>query len=484
MPLDFAKLKNIINESNSCYLDSFLIFMVIYRNTAFFRQFYEMPVNSDIFTGKYKIYAEQLYNAIKKLYAELDKYSPNNTTCSNYRNIIRTTIGLIVPKLNDKFGSKQTTLNPDSLAKYPTDWRSGQQDPVDLLSILTNIFGVDTSGLEIYHSYGFKYVAGKYNKVDNINPELETIRTSNASLYNSYVSKAEQYVYTLNFNTNTQQPEMPIFAESIIEPPKELTLDGLKDMLISGIGLPGNNSLVRFSGCDIINKQYYPYKEIKGNGNVTLLENTISFDNMLFANWCVGKTAPIYIINVNRVVKADSTIQNFINTQIDIPETLINTCMEPDTIYRFVGAIVHAGFKAGTKTQGHYTAFILNPGDNKYYFYNDGGKEILTEVGDFNAVLDYIPTGDMTAPIRTNCTTLFYLPEDEINNATRDINTSSQVATPATRAESTEEDEEYYEADEGEPYNTLPPPHQKAAPKITLPPYNPNKKLINFVVFQ
>ena len=534
MPLDFTKLKHIINGGNSCYLDSFLIFMVIYRNTEFFGQFYEIPNNSDIFTGRYADYASILNKAIIGLYTELLNSNPDKTVCGHNRNGIRSTIGLIVNKLN-------ITHKP----KYPVDWISGQQDPVDFLSILTTIFRVNTNNLNIIHDYGFKYKAGKIVRIYNIEQELKELKELQPELYNSYVSTAESYMYTFTFNNHNKQPDSVIFAESGQKPPEELPLDDLKTMLVSGIGLPGNNSLIKFSGCDIINKKYTPYlhttesgerviidkliqlndklfaychgnenissvitfkeyqklfpklkldtmKDVKniynilegakvcetGDGRYTMnigrlqctiaLSTPVEFENMIFAEWCVIENAPIYIINVNRVVQTiNNTVKEFINTEIDIPEILINKCMEPNVNYKFIGAIVHAGFKEGTETHGHYTAFILNPTNNQYYFYNDLGTDKLTEVGDFKMVLDYTPNDPMTANIRTNCTTLFYLPEEEIkqlaNKETYTTNTKSQFTT---QNNVTEEEDEFFANDRQ--YNE----------------YNPDEALINFIEFK
>jgi hypothetical protein len=379
-------------------MDSLFIFILLYKNTPFFSNFYtkidlennknipdSLKNNKDIKIAVASIpqYFNDLYNNICK-----NSNSSNVAACRlNIRKNLNFIGGILANNTNMQAGSKKRrkkTKTPitskvgnigNYVKNFARDWLNDQQDSSELLEFLMYIYNINTNiTYDINKCYEYNYKDKEYSVITE---KIYTDRINKLSPSH----RADYIANKLTYHVTTYaEQNLKLFDTDILDP------------IGNGNNTPPtviktyNNALIVFNKWDVINLTHKMSNKIEPD------------DDYIVVNYKINNPLPIFIIQINRLLVTNNDTQ-FNDAKINIPLHITN----PDNKshkYILIGGTIHYGGSKG----GHYTAYILNPATNTYFYYdNNGGNWV--EIGLYDKLI--------TTDFSTRCTLIFYILESD-----------------------------------------------------------------------
>ena len=423
--MDISKLQ--YDGKNSCYIDSLFIFILLYKDTPFFAKFYK-----DIHHNKHAGIADNA-KQIPRYFNDL-----YNNVCigtATTTSVCRTNIRQTLNEIGKLFKKKPQTK------RFERDWLSSQQDSSELLEFLMYIYDINTiMAYNRNNCYEYKNTNITYEQMNNANCTKKFATLSENHLAD-YVNDKFSYHITIDADDTTDFYSNQIY-----------TIDNMEGKPLSSLKFP--DALIIFNRWNVIN-----------------LTNRKNYqrdtDKFILVNYKIKSPPPIFIIQINRLFINEKNHKEFNNNFINMPEYIVNPNNNTNK-YILVGGTVHSGGAHG----GHYTAYILNPATDTYFFYDDMGT--LEPVGNYEKLTSH------NNKFKNYCTLLFYILESDYNTQKSRI---CRVTQPPNKESSSDE---YHSASDKSNQNNIikhEPPNQIPIPQTITLAETYSSDLINFIFY-
>ena len=438
------------NLANSCYADSALIFILVYHEVPFFRdnfytstknnwtqyndvqglsdEFYNTEFNIDGAPHTEKEFVTSLRTLLDNMKSDIEQ---NIQACKN-RNKFRLVLQYIWARNKDILKKKITNLGAVD------NWTNSQLEASDLFQYLIYLFNCLPHDIILKPYSGFRYdINNPGKKLALTHEELSKHTTDKTQIpglinraYATDTDEVPQSIQTLDSIDYTKFKMPSTEGQSTLLYPADTNLHKLMLTTILPNELQPNVNIQNLT--PEIQKAY---SGLINRDIVKFNKWTYDDDNKVFVNYVCKKDLPIIFININRIIRHQNGNKALSLSPIEMTEYITNPVTK--TKYILIGGTIHGGTVSG----GHYTAYIRDPEDDKFYYYNDSGSTI-TQIGNYTQLLQASPN------ISTNSTTLIYIKEedyttqknytldqDEYYNTTNNSNSQSanshqQPATP------------------------------------------------------
>jgi hypothetical protein len=407
---------NLHNSHDSCYADSFLIFILVYHRIPFFLDnFYESAKNdikikqdglpaeffNRIFIARNLQQTEAYYIAeLRQLLGNMQTHLAQKTrTCTDYRDKFRDILQAIWYRNKDKLQPRITNLQDTDT------WNKTDLESSDLLQYLLYLFNVPPHNIYLLPESGFRYDTNELGKkIPLSQDELARMSTPNIQIpgliYNVFATETDEIVPAIQTRDSLDYMKfiMPsteaqntliypndnnlhlLFLTTIL--PNELKRTDITQDTTSTLPADIKDKYAGLINHDIVKFNKWVYDET----------------SKAFINYIARDDLPIIFINVNRIIRHHNGTKELSPHPVDLTEYITNPVT--GTKYILIGGTIHLGGHTG----GHYTAYIRNPANNDFYYYNDIGSTV-GRIGDYNQLLHANPD------ISKYGTTLIYIKE-------------------------------------------------------------------------
>lgn len=433
----------LFNLANSCYADSALIFILIYHAVPFFSDnFYTSTKNNwtqyndvqglsrEFYNTEFIIqdnpYTEMAYvRWLRQLLDGMKNDVQTNARACDNRNVFRFVLQDIWNRNKRYLQRKITNLGAVD------NWINSQLEASDLFQYLIYLFNCLPNDIILKPYSGFRYdtnILGK--KIELTHEALSAITTTKIQvpglinrMFPTVKDEVPQSIQTLDSIDYTKFKMPSTEGQSTLLYPADTNLHKLMLTTILPNELKTKSKIPINVNANLNDDIRIAYAELINRDIVKFNKWTYDNDNKVFVNYVCKKDLPIIFININRIIRNQNGEKELSLSPIEMTEYITNPVTK--TKYILIGGTIHSG----TVSRGHYTAYIRDPEDDKYYYYNDSDSTI-TPVGNYTQLLQASPN------ISTNSTTLIYIKEADYQTQKNyvsdiEINSSNITSQPS-----------------------------------------------------